>query len=133
MLNRLLLNLYGSLGLNRASNLYKGLGLNRASNLYRSLGSTVYQWLIFQNCIKHAYKSSTTGGLSCLLYPSEHGSLGIDCAVEGSVSASPRWKGLGTLHSTFSGKYGGIDLGRHHHNLVTALNLIYSCTCHGLL
>ena len=25
----------------------------------------------------------------CLLYPSEHGSLGIDRAVEGLVSASP--------------------------------------------
>ena len=42
--------------------------------------------------------------------------------VEGPVSASP-----------FSGEYGGIDLGRHRHNLVRAHNLIYSCTCHGLL
>ena len=133
MLNRFLLNLYRSLGLNRASNLYGSLGLNHASNLYGSLGSIVHQWLIFQNCIKHAYKSSTTGGLSCLLYPSEHGSLGIDGAMEGPVPASPRWKGLSTLHSTFSSKYGGIDLGRHHHNLVRALNLIYSYTCHGLL
>ena len=70
---------------------------------------------------------------TCLLYPSEHGSLGIDRAVEGPVSASPRWKGLGTLHFKFSGKYGGIDLGRHHHNLVRALNLIYSSTCHDLV
>ena len=58
----------------------------------------------------------------CLPYPSEHGSLGIDRAVEGPVSTSP-----------FFCKYGGIDLGRHHHNLVRAHNLIYSCTCHGLL
>ena len=35
----------------------------------------------------------------CLLYPSEHGSLGIDRAVEGPLSASP-----------FSDEYGGIDL-----------------------
>ena len=33
----------------------------------------------------------------------------------------------------FSSKYGGIDLGRHHHNLVRAHNLIYPSTCHGLL
>ena len=77
----------------------------------------------FSKLYDHAYKSSTTGGLSCLPYPSEHGSLGINRAGGWTWVRSPRWKGLGTLHSTFSGKYGGIDLGCHHHNLVRALTL----------
>ena len=121
VLNHLLLNLHGS------------LGLNRASNLYGSLCSTMHQWLIFQNYMIMLINHQPLEAYTCLLYHSEHGSLGIDRAVEGPVSASPWWKGLGPLHSTFSGKYGGIDLCRHHHNLVRARNLIYSCTCHGLL
>ena len=77
----------------------------------------------FSNLYKLADKSSSTGGLTCLLYPSEHGSLGIDRAGGWTWVRLLRWKGLGTLHSTFSCKYGGIDLGRHHHNLVNALTL----------
>ena len=77
----------------------------------------------FSKLYKHAYKSSTTRALYCLLYPSEHGNLGIDRAGGWTWVRSPMWKGLGTLHSTFSGKYGGIDLGLHHHNLVNALTL----------
>ena len=42
--------------------------------------------------------------------------------VEGPLSASP-----------FSGKYGGIDLVSPSPYLVRAHNLIYSCTCDGIL
>ena len=59
----------------------------------------------------------------CLLYPSEHGS-------PGDRAGGRTWVRITIF---FSGEYGGIDLGRHHHNLVRAHNLIYSCTCHGLL
>ena len=58
----------------------------------------------------------------CLLYPSEHGNLCSTVPVEGPLSASP-----------FSGEYGGIDLVSPSPYLVRAHNLIYSCTCHGLL
>ena len=77
VLNRCLLNLYGS------------LGHNRASNLYGSLCSTVHQWLIFQNCMIMLIKHQPPEAYTCLLYPSEHGSLGIYREVEGPVSASP--------------------------------------------
>ena len=42
--------------------------------------------------------------------------------VAGPGSTSPRWKSLGSI-PLFSGKYGGIDLGLHHHNLANALTL----------
>ena len=64
MLNRLLLNLYGSLD-------------NRAP------------MVDFLKLYKHAIKHQPLEAYTCLLYPSEHGSLGIDLAVEGPVSASP--------------------------------------------
>ena len=58
----------------------------------------------------------------CLLYPSEHGNLCSTVPMEGPLSASP-----------FSGEYGGIDLVSPSAYLVRAHNLIYSCTCHGLI
>ena len=58
----------------------------------------------------------------CLLYPSEHGNLCSTVPVEGPLSASP-----------FSDEYGGIDLVSPSPYLVRAHNLIYPCTCHGLL
>ena len=64
MLKRLLLNLYGSMG--------DHAPMVDFSKLYIML-------------IKHQPFEAYT----CLLYPSEHGSLGIDCAVEGPMSASP--------------------------------------------
>ena len=64
MLNRLLLNLYGSLG-------------NRAP------------MVDFSKLYKHAIKHQPLEAYTFLLYPSEHGSLGINRAVEGPVSASP--------------------------------------------
>ena len=76
----------------------------------------------FQNCMIMLIKHQPLEAYTCLLYPSEHGSLGIDHAVEGPVSASP-----------FPVNMVELILCRHHHNLVRALNLIYSCTCHGLL
>ena len=59
-----------------------------------------------------------------LLYPSEHGNLCSTVPVEGPLSASP---------FSFSGEYGGIDLVSPSPYLVRAHNLIYPCTCHGLL
>ena len=101
------------LGLNRLLlNLYESLGLNRASNLYGSLCSTVHQWLIFQNYMIMLIKHQPLEAYTCLLYPSEHGSLGID-----------RAGGMTCVRITFFGKYGGIDLCLHHHNLVNALTL----------
>ena len=110
--------------------------LNRSFlNKNESLGSTVclketrepglncVPVVDFSNYMNHAYKLSITRGLSCLLYPCEHGSLVIDRSGGWTWVRSPRWKGMGTLHSTFSDKYGGIDPGLHHHNLVNALTL----------
>ena len=96
--------------------------LNRASYLYGSLFSTVHQWLIFQNCMIMLINHQPLEAYTCLLCHSEHGSLGIDRAVEGPVSASP-----------FPVNMVELTLCRHHHNLVRALNLIYSSMCHGLL
>ena len=59
----------------------------------------VYDWLIFKNCMIMLINHQPLEAYTCLLYPSEHGSLCIDRAVEGPVSTSP-----------FSGNYGGIDL-----------------------
>ena len=66
----------------------------------------------FLKLYKHAIKHQPPEAYTCLLYPSEHGSLGID-----------RTGGRTCVRITFSGKYGGIDLGRHHHNLANALTL----------
>ena len=43
----------------------------------------------FQNYMIMLIKHQPLEAYTCLLYPSEHGSLGIDRAVEGPVSASP--------------------------------------------
>ena len=63
-------------------------GLNRASNLYGSLCSSVHQWLIFQNYMIMLIKHQPLEAYTCLLYPNEHESLGIDRTVEGPMSAS---------------------------------------------
>ena len=77
----------------------------------------------FFKTVYHACKTSNTGGLFfCLLYPSEHGNLCSTVPVEGPLSVSH-----------FSGEYGGIDFVSPSPYLVRAHNLIYSCTCHGLL
>ena len=76
----------------------------------------------FETYINMLIKHQPLEAYTCLLYPSEHRSLGIDGAVEGPVFASP-----------FSVNMVELTLCRHHHNLVRAHNLIYHSTCHGLL
>ena len=77
-----------------------------ALKLYGSLGDRA-PMVDFSKLYIMLIKHQPLEAYTCLLYPSEHGSLGIDRAVEGPVSASP-----------FFGKYDGIDMGRHHHNFV---------------
>ena len=86
--------------------------LNRSFlNLYGSLGDRA-PMVAFSKLYKHTIKHQPLEAYTCLLYPSEHGSLGIDRAVEGPVSASP-----------FPVYMVELTLCRHHHNLVNTLTL----------
>ena len=52
----------------------------------------------------------------------------------GTCAQPCRWKDLCPRHLFhFSGEYGGIDLVSSSPYIVRAHNLIYPCTCHGLL
>ena len=90
ILNRLLLNLYRSLG---STDRFEIKTRVYTQPCIKSLREPVLNHApmvdFFQNCMIMLINHQPLEAYTCLLYPNEHGSLGIDLAVEGPVSASP--------------------------------------------